>query len=133
MKNIISLGRPLDQNLVHLALLCGKGATPALLTRTSSLPNRYPTFLLPPDETAAAEQGLVLGKVSVNEKFRRELQYTEVLSTMPLITVEKIADGEPIPFKPGGAGLKLSVSGFILGRLSRRRDSASNERALLPL
>jgi hypothetical protein len=52
-------------------------------------------------ETAAAEQGLVLAKVRTNEEFRRELQYTEVLSKMPLVTVEKIADTEPIPFKPG--------------------------------
>src|SRR6201987_2588073 len=51
-------------------------------------------------ETAAAEQGLVLAKLRRNEEFRRELQYTEVLSKMPLITVEKIAASEPIPFKP---------------------------------
>src|SRR5271168_663700 len=41
-------------------------------------------------ETAAAEQGLVLAKVRSNEEFRRELQYTEVLAHMPLITLEKI-------------------------------------------
>ena len=41
-------------------------------------------------ETAAAEQGLVLGKVRTNDEFRRELQYSEVLAHMPLITLEKI-------------------------------------------
>jgi len=43
-------------------------------------------------ETAAAEQGLVLAKVRSNEEFRRELQYSEVLAHMPLITLEKIGD-----------------------------------------
>jgi crotonobetainyl-CoA:carnitine CoA-transferase CaiB-like acyl-CoA transferase len=38
-------------------------------------------------EEAAAEQGLVLAMVRTNEEFRRELQYTEVLSKMPQITV----------------------------------------------
>jgi len=40
-------------------------------------------------EAAAAEQGLVLAKVRTNAEFRRELQYSEVLAHMPLITVEK--------------------------------------------
>ena len=48
-------------------------------------------------EAAAAEQGLVLAKVRSNEEFRRELQYSEVLAHMPLITVEKIGDSEPLP------------------------------------
>jgi hypothetical protein len=37
-------------------------------------------------EAAAAEAGLVFGMVRTNEEFRKELQYTEVLSKMPLIT-----------------------------------------------
>ena len=37
--------------------------------------------------------------VRTNEEFRKELQYTEVLSRMPLITLEKIGDSEPVPFK----------------------------------
>src|SRR6185436_4861099 len=41
-------------------------------------------------EQAAAAEGLVLGMVRTNEEFRREPQYTEVLSKLPLITVEKI-------------------------------------------
>ncbi len=48
-------------------------------------------------EMAAAEQGLVLAKVRTNEEFRRELQYSEVLAHMPLITIEKIGDSEPAP------------------------------------
>ena len=50
-------------------------------------------------EDAAAAEGLVLAKVRTNEEFRREPQYTEVLSKMPLITVEKIGDSEPVPLK----------------------------------
>src|SRR5262244_290566 len=38
-------------------------------------------------ENAAAEEGLVFAKVRTSEEFRRERQYTEVLSRMPLITV----------------------------------------------
>src|SRR6267154_790155 len=53
-------------------------------------------------EEAAAEQGLVLAMVRSNDEFRRELQYTEVLSKMPLITVEKIGESEPAPLKPSG-------------------------------
>jgi hypothetical protein len=34
--------------------------------------------------------------VRTNEEFRRELQYTEVLSKMPLSTVEKIGDSQPV-------------------------------------
>src|SRR5258708_22764141 len=70
-------------------------------------------------EAAAAEQGLVLAKVRTNEEFRRELQYTEVLSKMPLITVEKIADSEPIPFKLDGIralGMGHVIAGSGIGR-----------------
>ena len=49
-------------------------------------------------EAAAAEAGLVLAMVRTTEEFLTEPQYTEVLSTMPLITVEKIGESEPVPF-----------------------------------
>src|ERR1700761_4153442 len=49
-------------------------------------------------EIAAAEAGLVFAMVRTNEEFREEPQYTEVLAGMPLITLEKIGDSEPIPF-----------------------------------
>src|SRR5215471_12682575 len=46
-------------------------------------------------ENAAAQAGLPIAKVRTFEEFRNELQYTEVLSRMPLITVEKIGESEP--------------------------------------
>src|SRR3984885_701617 len=45
-------------------------------------------------ESAAAEAGVVMAMVRTNEEFRKELQYTEVLAKMPLITVEKIGESE---------------------------------------
>src|ERR1700757_1580432 len=79
-------------------------------------------------ETAAAEQGLVLAKVRSFEEFRRELQYTEVLSKMPLITVEKIADSEPIPFKPGAKmqldGIRALGMGHVIAGTGMGRDLA---------
>src|SRR3984957_9989997 len=39
-------------------------------------------------EAAAAEAGLVIGMVRTNDEFRKEPQYTDVLSTMPLIALE---------------------------------------------
>jgi hypothetical protein len=50
-------------------------------------------------ENAAAEAGLPIAMVRTFEEFQKEPQYTEVLSHMPLITVEKIGDSEPIAFK----------------------------------
>ena len=50
-------------------------------------------------EEAAAAEGLVLAMVRTNEEFRREPQYTDVLSKMPLITVEKIGESDPVPLK----------------------------------
>jgi crotonobetainyl-CoA:carnitine CoA-transferase CaiB-like acyl-CoA transferase len=77
-------------------------------------------------EDAAAEKGLVLAMVRTNDEFRREPQYTDVLSKMPLITVEKIGESEPIPLKPNGDNLPLAgihalgmghvIAGAALGR-----------------
>src|SRR5277367_1191073 len=53
-------------------------------------------------EAAAAEAGLVFAMVRTNEEFLNEPQYTEVLASMPLITVEKIGESEPVPFKKRG-------------------------------
>src|SRR6201997_4779799 len=50
-------------------------------------------------ESAAAEKGLVLAMVRTNEEFRREPQYIDVLSKMPLITVERIGESDPVPLK----------------------------------
>jgi crotonobetainyl-CoA:carnitine CoA-transferase CaiB-like acyl-CoA transferase len=79
-------------------------------------------------EEAAAESGLVIGMVRTNEEFRRELQYTEVLSKMPLITVEKIGDGEPVPLKPSGnlplAGIRALGMGHVIAGAAMGRDLA---------
>ena len=70
-----------------------------------------------PVEAAAAEAGLVFAMVRTNEEFRRELQYTEVLSTMPLIRLEKIGESEPMPFKPGGKSPLDGVRAFGMGHV----------------
>ena len=51
-------------------------------------------------ESAAQEAGIVIGMVRTNEEFCKELQYTEVLSKMPLVALEKLGETEPIRFKP---------------------------------
>ena len=53
-------------------------------------------------KATAQEAGLPLGMVRTNEEFLKERQFTEVLSSMPLITLEKIGESEPVPFKPDG-------------------------------
>jgi hypothetical protein len=79
-------------------------------------------------EEAAAEAGLVLATVRTNEEFRRELQYTEVLSKMPLITVEKIGDSEPVPLKPSGSlpleGIRAFGMGHVIAGAAMGRDLA---------
>jgi hypothetical protein len=57
-------------------------------------------------ETAAQEAGLVFAMVRTNEEFRKEPQYTEVLSRMPLITLEK--SERVIPFRSSRAISVLS-------------------------
>jgi crotonobetainyl-CoA:carnitine CoA-transferase CaiB-like acyl-CoA transferase/DNA-binding beta-propeller fold protein YncE len=68
-------------------------------------------------EEAAAEAGLVMAMVRTNEEFRREPQYTEVLSKMPLITVEKIGDSEPVPLKPSGNLPLEGIRAFGMGHV----------------
>jgi crotonobetainyl-CoA:carnitine CoA-transferase CaiB-like acyl-CoA transferase len=79
-------------------------------------------------EEAAAEAGLVIAMVRTNEEFRREPQYTEVLSKMPLITVEKIRDSEPVPFKASGnlplAGIRALGMGHVIAGGAMGRDMA---------
>lgn len=76
-------------------------------------------------EQAAAEAGLVMAKVRSTEEFLREPQYLDVLQHMPLVTVEKIADGEPRPWAPGAAaplsgvralGMAHVIAGAAIGR-----------------
>jgi crotonobetainyl-CoA:carnitine CoA-transferase CaiB-like acyl-CoA transferase len=79
-------------------------------------------------EAAAAEAGLVLAMVRTNEEFRDEFQYTEVLSTMPLITVEKIGESEPVPFTNGGTnpldGIRAFGMGHVIAGAAIGRDLA---------
>jgi crotonobetainyl-CoA:carnitine CoA-transferase CaiB-like acyl-CoA transferase len=79
-------------------------------------------------EAAAAEQGLVLAKVRTNEEFRRELQYSEVLAHMPLITVEKIGDSEPVPLPRTARnplqGVRALGMGHVIAGAAIGRDLA---------
>lgn len=68
-------------------------------------------------EAAAAETGLVIAMVRTNEEFRKELQYTEVLSGMPLIRLEKIGDSEPMPFRKDGKSPLDGIRAFGLGHV----------------
>ena len=80
-------------------------------------------------EEAAAAEGLVLAMVRTNEEFRREPQYTDVLSKMPLITVEKIGESEPVPLKANGdnlplAGIRAFGMGHVIAGAGMGRDMA---------
>src|SRR6201984_2596977 len=79
-------------------------------------------------EQAAAAEGLVLGMVRTNEEFRSELQYTEVLSKMPLITVEKIGESDPVPLKASGnvplSGIRAFGMGHVIAGGAMGRDMA---------
>lgn len=76
-------------------------------------------------EQAAADAGIVIAKVRSTEEFIEEQQYQQVLQHMPLISIEKIADGEPQPL-PAGAetplegvralGMAHVIAGAALGR-----------------
>jgi crotonobetainyl-CoA:carnitine CoA-transferase CaiB-like acyl-CoA transferase len=79
-------------------------------------------------EAAAAEAGLVFAMVRSNDEFRREAQYTEVLSKMPLITLEKIGESEPVPFKGGARspleGIRALGLGHVIAGAAIGRDLA---------
>jgi crotonobetainyl-CoA:carnitine CoA-transferase CaiB-like acyl-CoA transferase len=68
-------------------------------------------------ENAAAEAGLPFAKVRTFDEFRKELQYTEVLSRMPLITVEKIGESKPVPFKKDGKSPLDGIRAFGMGHV----------------
>ncbi|HUN85953.1 MAG TPA: CoA transferase, partial [Terracidiphilus sp.] len=57
-----------------------------------------------------------------------EPQYTEVLSKMPLITVEKIGESEPVPFKRGAKtpleGIRALGMGHVIAGAGMGRDLA---------
>ena len=79
-------------------------------------------------ENAAVEAGLPMAMVRTFDEFRRERQYTEVLSTMPLITLEKIGESEPIPFKKNGKspldGIRAFGMGHVIAGAAIGRDLA---------
>jgi crotonobetainyl-CoA:carnitine CoA-transferase CaiB-like acyl-CoA transferase len=79
-------------------------------------------------EQAAASEGLVLAMVRTNEEFRREPQYTQVLSKMPLITVEKIGESDPVPLKASGnlplSGVRAFGMGHVIAGAAMGRDMA---------
>jgi crotonobetainyl-CoA:carnitine CoA-transferase CaiB-like acyl-CoA transferase len=79
-------------------------------------------------EAAAAEEGLVLAKVRTFEEFSKELQYIDVLSKMPLISVEKIGESEPVPFKPDAKapldGIRALGMGHVIAGAAIGRDLA---------
>ena len=79
-------------------------------------------------ETAAAEEGLVLAKVRSYEEMREEQQYTDVLARMPLISVEKIGESEPLPFKPAAKapldGIRALGMGHVIAGAAIGRDLA---------
>jgi crotonobetainyl-CoA:carnitine CoA-transferase CaiB-like acyl-CoA transferase len=77
-------------------------------------------------EEAAAAEGLVMAMVRTNEEFRREPQYTDVLSKMPLITVEKIGESDPVPLKASDnlplAGVRALGMGHVIAGAGIGRD-----------
>jgi crotonobetainyl-CoA:carnitine CoA-transferase CaiB-like acyl-CoA transferase len=77
-------------------------------------------------EEAAAEAGLPMAMVRTFDEFRREAQYTEVLSKMPLISVEKIGESEPVPFKADGKspldGIRALGMGHVIAGAAIGRD-----------
>src|SRR5438552_12053675 len=79
-------------------------------------------------EQAAAAEGLVLAMIRTNEEFRREPQYTQVLSKMPLVTVEKIGESDPVPLKASGnlplAGIRAFGLGHVIAGGAIGRDMA---------
>jgi crotonobetainyl-CoA:carnitine CoA-transferase CaiB-like acyl-CoA transferase len=66
--------------------------------------------------------------VRTNEEFLNEPQYTEVLSTMPLITLEKIGESEPVPLKRGAKspleGIRALGLGHVIAGAAIGRDLA---------
>jgi len=66
--------------------------------------------------------------VRTYEEFLREPQYTEVLSKMPLISIEKIGESEPVPFKRGAKtpleGIRALGMGHVIAGAGMGRDLA---------
>src|SRR5215475_2995918 len=81
-------------------------------------------------ENAGAEAGVVMAKVRTFEEFRKEPQYTDVLSRMPLIRVEKIGESKPVPFKKDAKspldGVRALGMGHVIAGAGIGRDLAQH-------
>ena len=79
-------------------------------------------------EAAGQEAGLPFGMVRTNDEFLKERQFTEVLSSMPLITLEKIGESEPVPFKRDAKspldGIRALGMGHVIAGAAIGRDLA---------
>jgi crotonobetainyl-CoA:carnitine CoA-transferase CaiB-like acyl-CoA transferase len=79
-------------------------------------------------ENAAVEAGLPMAMVRTFEEFQKVPHYTDVLSTMPLITLEKIGESDPIPFKKDGKspldGIRAFGMGHVIAGAAIGRDLA---------
>src|SRR5215813_13450441 len=86
-------------------------------------------------ESAAQEAGVPFAMVRTNEQFRKVPQYTEVLSRMPLITLEKIGESEPVPFKRDAKspldGIRALGMGHVIAGAAIGRDLAYYGAAVL--
>ncbi|MDM0001220.1 CoA transferase [Variovorax sp. J22P240] len=79
-------------------------------------------------EKAGNEAGLIFAKVRTFEEFSQEPQYSDALSRMPLISVEKIGDSDPVPFKEGAKtpldGIRAFGMGHVIAGAGIGRDLA---------
>jgi len=79
-------------------------------------------------ENAAVEAGLPMAMVRTFEEFQKEPHYSDVLTTMPLITLEKIGESDPIPFKKDGKspldGIRAFGMGHVIAGAAIGRDLA---------
>ncbi|HEY2261385.1 MAG TPA: CoA transferase [Streptosporangiaceae bacterium] len=80
-------------------------------------------------EQASADAGIVMAKVRSTEEFFQEPQYQQVLQHMPLVSVEKIADGDPQPLAAGASapleGIRALGMGHVIAGAGIGRDLAS--------
>jgi len=93
-----------------------------------SVNNAILQWRAPELETAAQEAGLPFGMVRTNKEFLKERQFTEVLSSMPLITLEKIGESGPVPFEPDAKspldGIRALGMGHVIAGAAIGRDLA---------
>jgi len=80
-------------------------------------------------EEASADAGIVIAKVRSTEEFFQEPQYLQVLQHMPLVSVEKMADGDPQPLAAGAStpleGIRALGMGHVIAGAGIGRDLAS--------